>query len=800
MLYNYLKIGFRNLLKNKLFSIINVAGMAISIASIMTIGIYVYDELKFDRHVQNVDRKFRLYNQIVLDDGKIQNAANIPPMIAPTLASEFPEVEAYARYQHIHSPILFQCGNKKFTEKKGGYADPAILAMFSLAMAEGNSSSALLDPNSVVISATLAKKYFGHRSALGESLQVIDQTYKVTGVFEDFSPHSHFQVDYFLSMETLIRSAPQLMKSWRWMQFHTYLQLQPHTDTKAFEEKLLNFAQRNAWPVTRPDGSYYIPHLMPMTDIHLYATDHLWDTAIKSNAQTIYILSGAAFFILIIAVLNFINLSTARAVNRGKEVGVRKVVGAVRHQLIFQFLSESVILALMAFCLAGFTVELCIPMLNHFTDKHIPSHFFFNPMIFLPLVIFVVVVGIAAGIYPAFYLSRFKPASILYNKSGTQGRGLLRMGLVVLQFILSFTLIIASFVASDQHVFLRTKDLGFSAGNVVVLQLRGSMRANHEAVKTVFSTHPNVLGASLQYGLPGDIYPGDIISDEVTKKPVHTSMLLVDHDYAETLGLKVIAGRDFSPEFPSDQKEGFILSESALKLYGFKNADEALGHPLSWHPWNSDSLKTGKIVGVFKDFHLNSLKEQITPVVLHMYPAFYTTIALRIKPENIPTTIAHLESSWKQLGTDWPFEYRFLDNNFDSMYKAEEKLSLLFSYFTAFTIFVACLGLFGLVVYTTTQRYKEIGIRKILGAETISLVAGLSKNYLVLMMIAFAIAIPISYYASQQWLQKFAYHIDITWLLFAKAAGLIAVISLLTVSVQSFKATRANPAEALKES
>ncbi len=801
MLQNYIKIGLRNLMKNKLFSLINICGMAISIASFLVIALFIHDELQYDKHVMDVSRKYRVYNEHFNDDGRTLKGAMVPPMIGPTLMAEYPEVEDYSRFMNFNSPVLFEVGTKKNTETNGGCADPSMLEMFSLKVIEGDAHTALQHPDEIAINQTLAKKYFGDKPALGEEIKISDDVLKVAAVFEDFPIHSHLQLNFMVSMENLNKEIPDRMQSWGWSQFHTYIKLKPGIDVGRFEAKLKDFAERNAWPTTKSYGSYYIPHLMPMEDVHLHAVDQRWDIAVRGNAQTIYILSGTAIFILIISILNFVNLSTARAVSRVKEVGVRKVVGAFRAQLIYQFISESVIIAGIALLIGGLVAELVLPVLNNFTEKNIPTAIFLNPWVVLILFLSVFVIGIAAGAYPAFYISGYKPAQILSNKnSGRSGKILLRKGLVVLQFILSFFLIIASFIVSDQHTYMRTKDMGFDKDNILILQLRGDMKTNPEAVKAIFANHPNIISASLQYGLPGEAFAGDGIRDKVTKREWSTSMLLVDHDYVKTLDLKLIAGRDFSMEFPSDIHDAFIVSESAAKMLGYANAKDALQHEVAWNRWDKpDSLKEGKIVGVVKDFHLNSLRETISPVVLHIFPYAYSSISFRIKPENIPATLAHLETVWKKYNTEWPFEYRFLDDNFDQLYKGEEKLAILFTFFTGFTIFVACLGLFGLVVYSTSQKYREISIRKVLGAGDSSLIFGLSRSYLILIAIAFVIAIPLSYYAANEWLQKFAYHIDITAFLFIKAALLIMSISLLTVGIQSFKAARANPVDALKE-
>ena len=802
MLKNYLNIAVRNLLKNKLFSFLNIAGMAISIATVLVITLYVHDELKFDKHIEYVSLKFRIFNELFLEDGSTKKGAMIPPPIGPTLAEEFPEVEYTTRFLNFNYNVLFQAGDKKTTEVKGGYADPTIFDMFSLNVTEGDSKTALKELYGIAINKTLAKKYFGDEPALGQSIVVFDTTYTVTAVFEDFPAHAHLQLNYFLSLDGFFYENPDRMKRWGWSQFHTYVKLKANGDAAKVEAKLEDFAKRHAWETTKKNGSYYIPHLMPMADVHLQAYDQLWDIAVRGNVQTVYILSATAVFILVIAILNFINLSTARAVNRVKEVGVRKVMGAFRIQLIYQFISESIIIALISLVIGSLMTELILPFVNSFAEKSIPTAIFMNPLLVILLFGMAVVVGVAAGTYPAFYISRYKPAQILSNRESgtTSGKALLRQGLVVLQFALSFVLITASLVVNDQHTFMRTKDMGFDKDNLVVVNMRGDMARNPETTKNSFLNNPNVINATIGYGLPGEAYAGDGIKDKATGKNMPISMLTIDHDYIKTLDLKIIAGRDFSRDFPSDEKNAFILSETAAKMLGHTDPKQALGHEIAWDRWDAPhSLKEGKVIGVVKDIHLNSLQDNISPVILHIYPLVKATLTLRIKGEDIPSTIAHLESTWKKFNTDWPFEYKFLDENFDKLYKAEKKLATLFSFFTGFTILVACLGLFGLVVYSTSQKYKEISIRKVLGASETSLVVKLGKTYVALIAIAFVIAIPFSYFSAEAWLQKFAYHIDLTPSLFIKAALSILIISILTVGIQSLKAARTNPVDALKE-
>jgi putative ABC transport system permease protein len=801
MFRNYLLIGFRNLVKNKLFSVINISGMAISAACFLIIGLFVIDELKYDKHTEDVSLKFRVYNEHFNDDGSIRSGAMVPPAIAPTLKSDYPEVDYTFRYLNLNGKLLFQVDDTKAIEEGGGYGESTMFDMFSLRLIEGDRATILTQPGSIALSKTLAQKYFGDQPALGKTIKIGTQDATVAGVYEDFSAHSHLHINFLMRLEDLAATLGERMQSWGWNQFHTYIKLKPGSDADALESKLPGFAERHAWPATKPNGGYYIPHLMPLDDVHLYASNQQWDIADRGNAQTVYILSATAIFILVIAILNFINLSTSRAMNRMKEVGVRKSVGAVRSQLIKQFMSESVIVAIISLLIGVIIVQLTLPSLNSFTEKHIPLTVFLSPTTVVAILGFALIVGVAAGAYPALYISSFKPSQILSGKqSARSGKNILRKSLVVIQFILSFFMIIAAIVVSDQLQFMQTKDMGFDKDNVVVIPMRGALAQNHEAAKNELTNHPNVISGSLGYGLPGQAFAGDGFRDGETGKEWHINMLTVDQDYVKTLGLTIIAGRDFSKDRPGDEHDAFIISETGAKMLGHTDVNDAIGHKISWTRWDdATKQKEGTIVGVIKDIHLNSLHQTVTPVMLQVLPFAYNTLSLRVKGDDMPATIAHLANTWKKLESSWPFEYKFLDSNFDKLYKSESKLATLFTFFTGFAIFVACLGLFGLVVYSTTQRFKEISIRKVLGAKESQVVVELGKTYVLLICIAFVVAIPFSYYAASQWLQTFPYRTDVTVMLFVKAAIGILAISMITIGFQSLKAARSNPVNALKE-
>jgi putative ABC transport system permease protein len=800
MLTSYFHIGLRNIQKSKVFSIINIGGMAISIASFLLIGLFMYDEWKFDQNIPEVGQKYRVFNEYYRDQSGVSNAAMVPPMIGATLASDFPEVDYAFRFMNIQSALLFVAGDKRLTETNGGYADPTVFDMFGLKLLEGNVDMALKGPSDIALSKSLKEKYFGNENALGKSIEVAGTSFSVAAVYDDADQHMHFQMNYFLPMEAVTREIPERMQSWMWSQFHTYIKLKPGSEPASLERKFLAYAEKNIWPVTKPEGFYYVSKLMPVSDVHLYASDQRWDVAKRGNIQTMYILAGTALFIIFISILNFINLSTARAINRMKEVGVRKVAGAQRSQLIFQFTTEAVVMTAIALLVALAIIISLLPLFNDVAEKNLSLMDLVQLKVIAAIFSAVIVIGILAGVYPAFILSAHKPLSVLPGRSNSGGsKLLLRQGLVVVQFVISCLLIIGTWVVNDQHNFMRNTDIGFDKENLLVLPLRDPMLANTELVKKRFLESPGIENATLGYGLPGEAFAGDGIIDHTTKKRLPVSMLLVDEGYIPTLGLELLAGRNFSEGSMSDFQHAFIISETTAKMLGYQKPSDALEHELAWPRWEQqDSLKVGRVIGVVKDLQLNSMREVIGPVVLQIAPLHFSTLTLKLSSPPTPAMMAELEARWKTFGSSWPFEYHFLDANYDTMYRSEEKLSKLFTGFSTFTIIVACLGLFGLVMYSTSQRNKEIGIRKVLGAEERGLVLLLSRSYLLLLLIAFVIAIPLGYYAASTWLENFVFRIDLSPMLFVKSAAIIAMIAITTVVFQSLKAARSNPVKVLR--
>lgn len=798
MLINYLKISLRTITKHKLFAIITIAGMSLSLASCLLIGLFVWDELSFDQYHPDGNRTFRIYNERSGNDGVTTYLPIVPPTFAPTLERDYPEVESTLRMMNIYGSKLFELENEKVKESGGVYAENTFFDMLTVSAIHGDPKSALEKPNSIALSKSLSEKYFGNTNPVGKNITLSGDELLVTGVFEDFPVNSHLQINYAISFTTLSQFIPkERLESWIWQQFYTYVKFKPGTNVLAFESKLVDFVKEYAYATIEPAGFTYLPHLQNIEDIHLHSSSFEWEIAQRGNAQSVYVLSAAALFILVIASLNFVNLSTARSLKRMKEVGIRKAAGAVRKQLIFQFTSESITITLIGLLIAIAIAQIGLPYLNDFAGKSMTSPF--NLPFIGGLLLFSLVLGGLAGSYPAFQLSRFRPASVLYNRSGASAEGsFYRNVLVVLQFMFSFFLIIGSMVVLAQNDLLHNKDLGFNKEQLMVMALSQSNKNELETIRQEFTSIPSVEQATIGYGLPGDIIAGDGIIDPLTDKSLPANLFCVDYDYIKTLGMQVVAGRDFSQEFTSDLQRAFIINETAVKTYGFGTPEEAIGHPIHWEEWIGDSIKRGEVVGVVKDFHFKSLREQMSPVVMHIYPQVFYTLTLRVKGDNLPATIAQTRSTYENLITDQPFSYKFLDENFDTMYKSEEKLSGLFSLFTGLAIVVACMGLFGLVEFSVNQRIREIGIRKVFGASVNSLLVLLTRKYFVLIVIAFVVVIPVSYYAAQLWLSTFAYRIELSPWIYLQACALVVAITIVTVSFQSVKAALTNPATTLR--
>jgi putative ABC transport system permease protein len=795
MFLNYLVIAFRNLAKYKIFSIINIAGMAISLASCLLISIFVVEELSFDRHIEDADRKFRVYNIMTMEGQERYMPIN-PYAFAPYMERDFPEIESTLRILDTYEPQLFQLGEKKTQEPHGVISESSIFDMLSLNVIYGIADSALARPQTIALSESLARQYFGDVNPIGKTINTDGGDKEITAVFADPADNFHLKLRYILSFAGT-RWDREMQNNFLRTQIFTYLKLKPGTDADALQKKFVAFNEKYSAPQTKSYGITYDTRLQNIKDIHLHSSNFEWEMAQRGDAQSVYILVATAVMILGIACLNFVNLSTARAVKRMKEVGIRKTAGAQRGQLIVQFLSESILFTFIGLVLAIGLAEAALPSLNLLVEKDLSIPY--QPVYIIGILLFCIALGGVAGGYPAIYLSGFRPATVLARKSGrSTGTGIFRQSLVIVQFMLSFFLVSASLIVLSQNDLIKTKDLGFNKEHVLVVPLREPQLFNQESTKQQYKDNVNVIDATICFGLPGDVVAGDGVMLHGSGTNLPTSLFCVDNDYIPTMGMDMIAGRGFSRDFVSDSADAFVVNETFLKTYDLGTPEEAIGKKLDWKRWDNQKIKEGKIVGVVRDFHFKSLREKLSPVVMQIFPKNAWRLAVRVKGDNLEATIAHLKSVYEQLDPEWTFTYNFLDQNLDAMYKSEQKLGQLFTIFTYLAIAVACLGLFGLVEYSVNQRTKEISIRKVFGASVSSLVMLLTKRYFVLLTLSCVLIVPLILYSADQWLSRFAYQVPLRPILFIKAVGLIVLITALTVSFQSIKAALSNPVKNLR--
>jgi putative ABC transport system permease protein len=794
MFNNYLKTAIRNLLKNKGFTAINVLGLSLGLATCLLIVFYVKDELSYDKYNAKSERIYRV--DFVVKFGNNANSyAAVAGPIAGELKKDFPSVEQAIRLRPLYEePTGYRVkkGSVSIPEKNMIYADPGLFDIFSFPMINGNPSTALTEPNTVVITESTAKKYFNSTNVVGQSLIFDDSiNFKITGVIKDLPRQSHFNFDFFLSMAT----SPGIHDvGWGGGGYNTYVLLKPGTDYNELGKKLSDITMENvkSW---MKDGNDYIKTVFrPLGSIHLQSNLQQ-ELGRNGSIQYVYIFSAIAIFILLIACVNFMNLSTARSANRAREVGVRKVLGSPRKYLIAQFLTESMIVTFISTVIAVVVAWALLPLFNQISGKVLS----FNLETFtwlMPLALgLVVVIGFLAGCYPAFFMSAFQPIDVLKGKlsRGFKGGGL-RSGLVVFQFSISIFLIIGSLVIYDQLQYIQTKDLGYNRSQVLILKNTGGLKEHATLFKEQVSKLHGVISASMTSYIPTEensnitaLFPDATINSD---KSMLTEFWPVDEDYIKTLGMQIKQGRDFS-RFMKTDSSAIIINEAAAKFLGFKN-------PINQTVYNARSgIQPYHIVGVMKDFHFKSLRENISPVVLYLSED-RAALNVKVSTANIMSLINQIKDKWKTLTPNQQLDYSFMDADFDAAYRAEDRIGEIFISFTVLAIVIACLGLFGLATYAAEQRTKEIGIRKVLGANVFALVGLLSKDFIKLIFIAIIITSPLAWVCMQKWLQSFAYRVEMKWWILAIAAGLSVLIAFITISFQSTKAAFVNPVDSLK--
>lgn len=791
MLKNYLKIAFRNLWKHKVFSLINIMGLTVGMSACLLISMYVNFELTYDAFHSKADRIYRLVTDVKTPSETI-NAGITSWAFGPTIKQDFPEVEAYTRLNG--GSFLVRKGNIKFQEEATVFADSSLFRVFDFKLIQGDPKTALKEPLSLVFTEKAARKYFGDADPLGQTLLLSGEGLpaKVTGVMKDIPENSLIKGDMFVSMSTMTQRFNRgIDEQWGNFGATTYLLLKPGTDSKSLEKKLPAYLERRAGKLMRESKMFYTLFLEPLLSVHLSSER---DVAEKGSMNNVYVFSVVAVFILLIACINFVNLTTARSAERAKEVGIRKVVGAARTLLARQFVSESVMLCLIAFVFSILLSAVLIPLFNNLAGKIITTGIFSNPAFPALMLLAAILIGILAGIYPALVLSSFEPVTVLKGRFTTSVRGiLLRKGLVTVQFAISIALIIATMVVYIQMNYMRNRDLGFSKDQMLVVNTEGDPK--REAFKQSLNGLAGVKSTAASSSVPGSSNPGaysEIENKSGDLQIANLDLYFVDFDYIPVFGLKMAAGRPFSRDFGTDTTQAMVINEAAAKLFGYSKPEETIGR--RFKQWGRE----GKIVGVIKNFHFRSLQETIKPLTMRIEPGGSQLVSVKIDGARLKETVAAVEEKWKVAMPDRPFSYYFMDEFFDRQYRTEERFEKLFFNFAILAIFISCLGLLGLASYSTMQRTKEIGVRKVMGASISSIVGLLSKDFLKLVLIAFVIASPIAYFGMDRWLQNFAYRTDIYWWIFAIAAILSTGIAFITVSFQSIKAAVMNPVKSLR--
>lgn len=814
MLKSYFKVALRNLLKQRFYSVINILGLSVGLMACLLIALFVVDELSYDTYNEKADRIYRTDAYFRMG-GQENRFAVAPAPMARTLVETYPEIENAVRFRS-RGDFTIQQGENIYKETQIVFADSSLFDVFTIPLLYGNPGTALSKPNTMVISRATAKKYFGNNweqdPPVGKTLLVGREkiAYQVSGIFDKIPNNSHFHFEVFLSMPSLDESKDDM---WLSNNFNTYLLLREGTDASELEAKLNKTFETYAAPQIqkfagismeefKASGNTFEYSLTPLRRIHLHS-DLGAEFEANSDVKYVYIFSAIAFFILLIACVNFMNLSTARSSGRAKEVGVRKAMGSDRKQLISQFLVEAVLISFFSLAIAIILSEVLLPFFNDLSGKQLSISYIGN-WYFVPiLLVTATIVGLLAGSYPAFFLSAFRPATVLKGKLATgMKNSWLRSSLVVLQFGISITLIVSTVIVYQQLNHIQSKKLGYNKEHVLVLHNTYYLNQQAEAFKNEVLRNPNILHATISGYLPANTISSNnnsIFPDKNPNSEYTTSVpwWYVDYDYIKTMDMEIVEGRDFSREFTTDST-AIILNEAAYRYFNFdKDPEKGMGRILSQFGEKPEEIYSYQVIGVVKDFHYATMRQKIMPMVLVLGDNT-SAMSFRIKAEDIAGTIAALEEEWKRFAPGIPFEYSFMDDRFSSMYQSEQKVGKIFTVCCSLAILIACLGLFGLAAYTAEQRTKEIGIRKVLGASVWSVVMMFSKDFTKLVIIALLVAVPISYFAMNQWLEDFAYRISIGPAVFIVAGALALFLAWVTVSFQSFRAAMNDPVKSLR--
>jgi putative ABC transport system permease protein len=812
VLKNYLKIAIRNILRNKTYSLINVIGLAVGVACAITLYLFITDELSYDKFNNNADQIYRVYVKMLFNGKESVNAKTSAPLGA-ALVNNFPEVLNYTRIGFFGNHV-FKYKNKEFREWKVYTADSTFFEIFTMNFLAGNSITALNQPNSMVITESAAGRYFGNENPVGKTLNEEGVgSFIITGLIKDFPKNSHFSCDFLLSMSTYQEARNQ---KWLSTGYSTYIKLKKGTDPVVLENKFKKIVRDYVGPAAAAllgislnqfldQGNSYDFLLQPLTSIYLeskreYGIDPNteWSDVKSSDIAFIYIFSAVGLAILFVAIINFMNLSTARSGKRSKEVGIRKTLGSNKLKLIMQFITESILMSAISVILALALLEVILPVFNNLSGKELKLNLFSNPYAIPSLIGFILSVGILAGSYPAFYLSSFQPVQIL--KPYTQGRNrknLFRSTLVIIQFSVSISLLIGTLIIKNQLTYLQNKDLGFNKEHLILIKNAAVLGSKIETFKNELTKNHQItsLGySSLMFssGIPGSAY---LFDKKTGANPLFFQVLDVDYGFLNTFRIELLDGRFFSKEFPSDSV-AVVINQAALKEIG---TDHPVGKDLNFIGNVKDQVSY-KIIGVIKDFNYESLHQQVRPLVLQLHTprqAAYL-LTLRVISNNPEDALGYIKNTWQKFAGKENINFGFMDQDLTHLYDSEEKTGIVAAIFSFLAIFIACLGLFGLAAFVTEQRTKEIGIRKALGASVSEIVIILSKQFTKWVVFANLIAWPVAYYIMNKWLENFAYRIELNLWVFVLSGLSALLIALITISFHAVKAATANPIKSLK--
>ncbi|HEY0741500.1 MAG TPA: ABC transporter permease [Chryseosolibacter sp.] len=802
MLKSFIRIFIRSTIKDAGYSILHIAGLTLGLASFIFITLYVLDELSFDRYHGKANRIYRIHQNFE-SDGLGEKAASLPfPILEPLLNDYKGDIETYCRFFNFQAPFLTlatEDGDKYFNESRVYFTDSTLFNVFDFELLEGNRSTALRDRNTIVITRSMADKYFPNESPVGKTLKLQQRVdLLITGVIADTPANSHFAFDFLISFTTIkeFYASGNYPTNWSWNPVWTFLLLKDEDSRKKIENHFPAFITKY-YPEAYHKSVTLL--LFPLTDIHLHSAID-YEIAANNSLTTLYILASIGLVVIVIAAINFINLSTARSARRSLEVGMRKTLGGERKELILQFLVESICFTLLSTILAFVFVTCLLPWFNALAEKNISALLFLQPVWLIGGLLFPIVLGTVAGLYPAFVLSSLQPVTILSRSTKHNPRSRLRQTLVVFQFALSIILLIGTGVIFDQLKFLRDGQTGFEKENVILIPVMrtGLTNAQYETLKDEFLANRRVIGVTAVEDIVGSKHQVYSYKFEGLPETRPFPALQVRHDFAKTFDVKLLAGRDYSEEFVRDDSTGLVVNESLVKSMGWKTNEEAIGKQFDDNPDH-------KIIGVVKDFNFTSRHSQVRPLVLDlvMHPASFSVfikyIAVRISPEDRQSTLQHLQDKWKTMRDGWPFEYFFIDSNLKNLYKAEDKLSAVTMIFSGLAIVVGCLGLFGLATYAAHLRSREMSIRKVLGGSAREIFTLFCKSFVTQIVVAVVIALPAAWLILDLWLSTFSYRteISIKWLVVGPLVAM--VIALVTVSYHAVWLSNADPAKVLKE-